>query len=56
MGLPHTIERLIAEIGLTPVYVGGLEWVTVVDGLAGLFFALGRSQPGLRLALNLVTA
>jgi predicted dinucleotide-binding enzyme len=36
------IERLIRDVGLEPVYVGELNWITVVDPIAGLFFALSQ--------------
>jgi predicted dinucleotide-binding enzyme len=36
------IEGLIRDVGLEPVYVGDLNWISVVDPLAGLFFALSQ--------------
>lgn len=50
------VESLIKAAGLTPIYVGGVEWAPVVDALGGLTFALGRTRPGTRVALNLITA
>jgi 8-hydroxy-5-deazaflavin:NADPH oxidoreductase len=35
---------LIADIGLGPVYLGGVEQVGVVDSLLGLWFALAVGQ------------
>lgn len=51
----EAVERLIRDAGLNPVRGGDLEWAPVVDALGGLSFALGRSRPGQRLALALVT-
>jgi len=48
------VANLIRDVGVRPVYVGGPEWLPVVEALGGLFFARGRSRPGLRLALKLV--
>ena len=38
------IEALIADIGLRPVRVGGLDQLHLVDMLAGLWFALALGQ------------
>lgn len=48
-------ERLIADIGLRPIHVGGNESVDVVDGVTRLWFALasGRGM-GRRIALHLL--
>lgn len=35
-------EQLIVDVGLEPVYVGDLNWTSVVDPIAGLFFALSQ--------------
>jgi 8-hydroxy-5-deazaflavin:NADPH oxidoreductase len=48
------VANLIRDVGVRPVYVGGPEWFPVVDALGGLFYGLGRSRPGSRLALKLV--
>jgi 8-hydroxy-5-deazaflavin:NADPH oxidoreductase len=50
------VERLITDIGLRPIYVGGLEQVPIVDNLARLWFALalGR-QMGRHLAFRLLS-
>lgn len=51
-----TVERLIADVGLHPVYVGGPEQVGVVDGVASLWFALALGQcQGRRLAFKVLT-
>ncbi len=49
------VERLIADIGLRPIYVGDLTQVEVVDNLAKLWFALALGQGyGRRLAFKLL--
>jgi predicted dinucleotide-binding enzyme len=47
------VERLIKDVGLQPVYVGDLQWLSVVDPIAGLFFALSQAR-GRRLAFKLL--
>ena len=50
-----TIETLIADVGLRPVYVGDQEQVGVVDGLTRLWFALAFGQSrGRRLAFKML--
>ncbi len=49
------VEHLISDAGLRPVYVGGLEWLAVVDPLAGLTFALSH-RLGTRVGLQVVTS
>ena len=39
-----TIEQLISAIGLRPVYLGGVEQVNTVDGVASIWFALVFGQ------------
>ncbi len=39
-----TVEQLIADVGLRPVYLGGVEQVGVVNSLVGLWFALAVGQ------------
>ncbi len=39
-----TAEKLISDIGLRPVYLGGVEQVGVIDSLLGLWFALAAGQ------------
>ena len=51
-----TVEQLISDIGLQPVYLGGVEQVGVVDSLLGLWFALAISQgKGRHLAFKVLT-
>jgi predicted dinucleotide-binding enzyme len=50
----EALERLIKDVGLRPVYVGDLQWLSVVDPIAGLFFALSQAR-GRRLAFKLLT-
>lgn len=38
------VEQLIAAVGLRPVYLGGVEQVSVVDSITGLWFALAIGQ------------
>lgn len=48
-------EQLIADSGLRPVYVGGLDAAATVDGVARLWFALAFGQGrGRRLAFKLL--
>jgi hypothetical protein len=50
------IEALIADIGLHPVRVGGLDQLHVVDMLAGLWFSLALGQGrGRHLAFKVLT-
>jgi len=49
-------ERLIADVGLRPVWVGGDDAVATVDNLTALWFALALKQGrGRRLAFRLLT-
>ena len=51
-----TVETLIADVGLRPVYVGGREQVGIVDGLTRLWFALVFQQGySRRLVFNMLT-
>jgi 8-hydroxy-5-deazaflavin:NADPH oxidoreductase len=51
-----TVEQLISDIGLQPIYLGGVEQVGVVDSLLGLWFALAISQgKGRHLAFKVLT-
>jgi 8-hydroxy-5-deazaflavin:NADPH oxidoreductase len=38
------VEGLIADIGLRPVYLGGVEQMGLLDSIAGLWFALAFGQ------------
>jgi predicted dinucleotide-binding enzyme len=46
-GTRTDVERLITDVGLRPVWVGGPEQIETVDGVARLWFALvmGRKMP-----------
>lgn len=51
-----TVEQLIADIGLRPVSLGGVEQVGVVDSVLGLWFALAIGQgQGRQLAFKVLT-
>lgn len=41
------VEQLITEVGLRPIYLGGVEQVGVLDSVAALWFALvfGQKKP-----------
>ncbi len=48
-------DRLIADVGLRPVYVGGLDTAATVDGVTRLWFALAFGQGhGRRIAFKLL--
>jgi predicted dinucleotide-binding enzyme len=50
------IERLIADVGLNPVYVGDLDMLPHVDGLGAIWVALAfRQGRGRRIAFKLLT-
>jgi predicted dinucleotide-binding enzyme len=50
-----TVEALIADVGLRPVWVGGSEEVDIVDGMLRLWFTLvARRRLGRRLALKMI--
>jgi predicted dinucleotide-binding enzyme len=49
-----TVERLIADAGLRPIWVGGGEAADVVDGVLRLWFTLSQ-QRGRRIAFKLLT-
>lgn len=50
------VEALIADVGLRPVRVGGLDQVDVLDGVLRLWFALAMGQGmGRRLAFRVLT-
>ena len=40
----RTVEQLISDIGLRPVYVGGVEQTSLVDSIGSLWFALVFGQ------------
>jgi predicted dinucleotide-binding enzyme len=49
------VESLIADAGLRPVRVGGLDQVDVVDSVTRLWFALSRTR-GRHIAFKLLEA
>jgi predicted dinucleotide-binding enzyme len=50
------VERLIADVGLRPIWVGDLDQIEVVDGVLRLWFALAVGQrKGRNLAFKLLT-
>jgi predicted dinucleotide-binding enzyme len=50
------IDRLISDVGLRPVWVGGLQEIDHVDALLWLWFALARNRGyGRHLAFKLLT-
>lgn len=52
----QSAEALIADVGLNPVWLGGLDHVDLVDQLLRLWFVLAFEQKrGRRLALKLLT-
>ena len=55
-GTPRaTVEQLISDTGLRPVYLGGVEQVGVIDSLLGLWFALAVGQgKGRQLAFKML--
>ncbi len=56
-GAPRSImEKLIADVGLHPLYVGGTDQVEIVDSVLRLWFALVRGQKmGRKLAFKVLT-
>ena len=50
------VEQLITNIGLRPMYLGGVEQVGLVDAVVGLWFALAVGQgKGRHLAFKVLT-
>lgn len=50
------VEQLITEIGLRPIYLGGVEQVSLVDSIFELWIALAMGQrKGRRLVFKLLT-
>lgn len=51
-----SIEQLITDVGLHPVYVGGVEQAGVLDGVLQLWFVLsGGQKMGRKLAFKVLT-
>ena len=48
-----SVEQLVSDVGLVPVWVGGPEAVDVVDGVLRLWFTLSRHR-GRRIAFRLI--
>lgn len=49
------VHTLIADIGLRPVYIGGLDRANIIDALTRLWFALALQQGyGRRLAFKMI--
>lgn len=52
----EVVDGLIADVGLRPVYIGGLDQAAVVDTLTRLWFAVAIGQGyGRRTAFKLIT-
>jgi len=52
-----TVEALIADVGLRPVYVGDLDQAALIDGLTRLWFALALQQGhGRHMAFKMIKA
>jgi 8-hydroxy-5-deazaflavin:NADPH oxidoreductase len=50
------VEAVVADVGLRPVRVGGVEQLAIVDGIARLWFALVFGQGlGRRLGIQILT-
>lgn len=50
-----TMDELIAQVGLRPVFVGDLDMVNIVDEMTRLWFALAFNQgKGRRIAFKLL--
>lgn len=50
------VERLISEVGLRPIYLGGVEQVELVDDVLKLWFTLAHGQNmGRRLVFKVLT-
>lgn len=51
----ETVEQLIADVGLRPVYLGGLDKASVLDGLTRLWFTLAFERSyGRRVAFKIL--
>ncbi|GAC1364286.1 MAG: NADPH-dependent F420 reductase [Ktedonobacteraceae bacterium] len=50
-----TMEQLIADVGLRPIYLGGVEQVGLLDSIASLWFTLAFAQKkGRRVAFKVL--
>lgn len=53
----ETVDQLIADVGLRPIYIGGLDKAPVLDALTRLWFTLAYEQGySRRLAFKMLTA
>ena len=51
-----TVEQLITDIGLSPVYVGEADRVGLVEGMTDMWFNMAlKQQRGRRIAFKLLT-
>ena len=51
-----TVEQLIADVGLEPIYLGGTDRVGLVEGMTDMWFNLAlKRRMGRRLAFKLLT-
>ena len=50
----QTVEKLISDVGLRPIWVGGQEAVDTVDGVLRLWYTLAGKR-GRRIAFKLIT-
>src|SRR5690349_5378398 len=51
-----SVEKLISDVGLNPVYLGGVDQAPVVDSILKLWFALSSGQKkGRHLAFKVLT-
>jgi predicted dinucleotide-binding enzyme len=49
------VEQLISDVGLHPIYVGGVDQAGLLDGVLGLWFALaGGQKMGRKLAFKVL--
>ena len=55
-GTKNTVEKLISDVGLQPVYLGGTDRVGLVEGMTDMWFNLAlKQQMGRRIAFKLLT-
>ena len=54
-GAKATVEALISDVGLDPVYLGGTDRVDLVEGMTDMWFNLAlKQQMGRRIAFKLL--
>ena len=50
-----TLDQIISDLGLDPVYLGGVEQVDLVEGMTDMWFNLAlRQKMGRRIAFKLL--